>query len=145
VATQSWLEKKGVPRQLANTYLSTGWLSRFARGIYIRIDDEVDWLGGLYAIQKQLELSIHLGSKTALQFQGFSHYLPLVGESVVTLFGQPRVKLPQWFKNNPWEVSVRYFTTNAFSEGANLGLKKDCRGKFELTIASPERAIMEVL
>jgi hypothetical protein len=144
VATQGWLDRMGVSRQLAKTYLSTGWLSRFDRGIYLRTGDQVDWLGGLYAIQKQLGLQIHVGGKTALQFQGFSHYLPLVGEGTVTLFGHPRVKLPQWFRNHPWKVSVRYFTTNAFSENAQLGLKKQYTGEFEITVASPERAIMEV-
>ncbi|MBU1910113.1 MAG: AbiEi antitoxin N-terminal domain-containing protein, partial [Verrucomicrobia bacterium] len=52
VATQAWLEKLGVYRQLARRYLSSGWLEHFGRGAFIRAGDSVDWLGAVHALHE---------------------------------------------------------------------------------------------
>ena len=67
VAVQSWLTEQGVSRQLAEAYRKTGWLKRFARGDYVRADDQVDWTRAVNAFQRQLGLAIHPAAKTALQ------------------------------------------------------------------------------
>ena len=43
----------------------------------IRRFDQVDYLGGIYALQSQLGKTIHPAGKTALSMQGKSHYLEL--------------------------------------------------------------------
>lgn len=77
IATYDWLEGQGVYRQLADTYVNSGWLERVGRGAFKRAGEEVNWTGALYAMQTQLKLSLHAAGKTALQLQGYAHYLPL--------------------------------------------------------------------
>lgn len=77
LATSGWLGTQGVYRQLANTYAKSGWIERVGRGAFKRAGDEADWTGALYALQTQLHLSVHAAGKTALQMQGYAHYLPL--------------------------------------------------------------------
>ncbi len=145
VAVLPWLEKHGAYQQLVHEYEKTSWLRRLGQGAYAKADDKVEWTGGLYAIQEQIGLPIHAGGKTALQMQGYAHFLPLGKGTTVSLFGLPDVKLPTWFKQYRWGVKVRYLTTNLFSGEANQGLTKKEMGLYAVNVSAPERAMMEVL
>lgn len=102
----------------------------------------MDWPGGLYAIQNQLKLDIHVGGKTALQLKGLAHFLPMELKKIF-LFGSSGQKLPSWFKSYDWDVEIDYIMTNLF--GNNVGLSEQDYGNFSIKVSSPERAIMEVL
>lgn len=145
VAVLPWLEKHGAYQQLVHEYEKTSWIRRLGQGAYARADDKVEWTGGLFAIQEQMGLSVHAGGKTALQMQGYAHFLPLGKGATVSLFGLPDVKLPAWFKQYRWGVKVRYLTTNLFIGEANQGLTKKEIGSYSVSVSAPERAIMEVL
>ena len=145
VAVLAWLEKQGVYQQLVHEYEKTSWLRRIGRGAYAKAGDKVEWTGGLYAMQEQMALPVHAGGKTALQMQGYAHFLPLGKGVTVTLFGLPDVKLPMWFKQYRWGVRVRYVTTNLFAGLENRGLTKKRMGFYDASVSTPERAIMEVL
>lgn len=145
VAVSLWLEQHGVYQQLAREYEKTAWVQRIGRGAYIKAGDNVEWTGGLYAIQKQLMLPIHVGGKTALQMQGYAHYLPLGKDTTVILFGLPGTKLPAWFKQYSWGVKVRYITTHLFSDDTTQGMTKKEMGAYSISLSTPERAMMEVL
>ncbi|GAI55413.1 unnamed protein product, partial [marine sediment metagenome] len=54
IAVQSWLSNFGAYRQLVDSYCRNSWLKRIGSGAYMRLDDKVDWTGGIYAIQTQL-------------------------------------------------------------------------------------------
>ncbi|KHD10830.1 hypothetical protein PN36_16885 [Candidatus Thiomargarita nelsonii] len=144
IAVQSWLSQMGFERQLVAAYEKTTWLNRIGRGAFVRADDQnIDWTGGLYAIQKLK--AIHAGGKTALALHGYAHFLPLGSGAPVTLFGFPDVKLPAWFLQYDWGVSIRYFTTKLFSQNWALGLTTKDRTTYSITLSSPERAILELL
>lgn len=145
VAVLPWLEKQGAYQQLVHEYEKTSWIRRLGQGAYARAGDKVEWTGGLYAIQEQMGLPVHAGGKTALQMQGYAHFLPLGKGAMVSLFGLPDVKLPAWFKQYRWGVKVRYLTTNLFIGEANQGLTKKEIGSYSVSVSAPERAIMEVL
>ncbi|PIW85457.1 MAG: hypothetical protein COZ32_06905 [Nitrospirae bacterium CG_4_10_14_3_um_filter_53_41] len=145
VAVHSWLSERGVYRQLVDAYRKTAWLDRLGRGAFIREGDSVDWTGGLYAVQEQLGLSIHGGGKTALQIQGYAHYLPLGKDTLVSLFGSPGEKLPVWFRKHDWGVKLRYTTTKLFPPQGNPGITIKEMGAYSIRLSSPERAIMELL
>ena len=145
VAVLPWLENQGAYQQLVHEYEKTSWIRRLGQGAYAKADDKVEWTGGLYAIQEQIGLPIHAGGKTALQMQGYAHFLPLGKGATVSLFGLPDVKLPTWFKQYRWGVKVRYLTTNLFSGEANQGLTKKEMGLYAVNVSAPERAMMEVL
>lgn len=145
VAVNPWLEKHGIYRQLIDQYQKTAWLQRIGTGAFTHLNDKVDWSGGLYTIQTQLKLAIHAGGKTALQMQGYAHFLPMGKGSTVSLFGDPGAKLPTWFRNHNWEVHIRYKTTNLYTLGLEMGLTKMEIGAYSIQLSAPERAIMEVL
>jgi len=144
VYTASWLNRQGIPYALTSKYRTSNWIKSVGRGAFSKLKDEVKWTGGLWAIQEQLGLPIHVGAKTALSLLGASHYLTM-GEFTATLFGSPSVKLPQWFKEYNFGVKIEYITTNMFESVPEVGLTKKDVGAFSLKIASSERAIMEVL
>jgi hypothetical protein len=145
VAVLRWLETQGIYQQLVHEYGKSAWIRRIGQGAYIRVGDTIQWTGGLYAIQAQMGLPIHVGGKTALQMQGYAHYLPLGKGTVVSLFGPPGIRLPAWFQHYDWDVKLRYFTTNLFSEAKDAGLTQNDMGAYSVTVSTPERAIMEVL
>jgi hypothetical protein len=145
VAVLPWLEKHRVYQQLVHEYEKSSWVRRVGQGAYSKAGDKVEWTGALYAIQEQLKLPIHVGGKTALQMQGYAHFLPMGKGTVVSLFGLPNVKLPTWFKQYRWGIKVRYTTTNLFADGADQGLTKKDMGPYWIKVSAPERAIMEVL
>lgn len=145
VAVLPWLEKQGAYQQLVHEYEKTSWIRRLGQGAYARADDKVEWTGGLYAIQEQMGLSIHAGGKTALQMQGYAHFLPLGKGTAVSLFGLPDVKLPAWFRQYRWGTRIRYTTTSLFAGDPAMGLTKQEMGPFAVRVSAPERAVMEVL
>ncbi len=145
VAVLPWLEKQGVYQQLVHKYETTSWVSRLGRGAYAKAGDKVEWTGGLYAIQEQMGLPIHAGGKTALQMQGYAHFLPMEQGTTLSLFGNPGVKLPTWFKKYHWGTKIRYTATNLFTGEADHGLTKKDMGSYLVTVSTPERAMMEVL
>lgn len=145
VAVLPWLEKRGAYQQLVHEYEKTSWIRRLGQGAYARADDRVEWTGGLYAIQEQMGLPIHVGGKTALQMQGYAHFLPLGKGTAVSLFGLPDVKLPAWFRQYRWGTRIRYTTTSLFAGDPAVGLTKQEMGPFAVRVSAPERAVMEVL
>ncbi|WP_454060833.1 type IV toxin-antitoxin system AbiEi family antitoxin domain-containing protein [Candidatus Nitrospira salsa] len=145
VAVSPWLEKQGAYQQLMHEYEKTSWVRRIGRGAYVREGDKVEWTGGLYALQKQLGLPIHVGGKTALSFQGYAHFLPMGKGITVTLFGLPNVKLPLWFKQYRWDVEIRYTTTNLFMSQDTHGLTQKDMGSYAVRLSTPERAVLEML
>ena len=66
VGLSVWLEQQDVSRQLQQHYQKSGWFESLGHGIFQRVGDTVDWLGALYALQKQAVLDVHAGGRTAL-------------------------------------------------------------------------------
>jgi len=144
VAVYAWLEKQGVYRQLAGVYVKSEWIERIGQGAFKRVGENVDWSGGLYALQTQLNLSVHPAGKSALQLQGKAHYLPAnLKQTKIVLFGAKNEKLPAWFKSYKWDVDIRYVMTGLFGKNITLGLTAYNTGNYEIKISSPERAAME--
>jgi predicted nucleotidyltransferase len=145
VAVSRWLEAQGAYQQLVHEYEKSGWIQRIGQGAYVRAGDSVEWTGGLHALQEQMQLPVHAGAKTALQMQGYAHFLPMGKGGTVSLFGAPGTRLPAWFRQYDWGVALRYATTKLFAGDPDAGLTKKELGKFDVTVSAPERAIMEVL
>jgi hypothetical protein len=144
VAVYAWLSGQGVYRQLAGTYVKSGWIERIGQGAFKRAGENVDWSGGLYALQAQLGMSVHPAGKTALQLQGNAHYLPAsLKQEKIVLFGSKNEKLPAWFKGYKWEVDIRYVMTGLFGKDTVPGLTVYNAGNYEIKISSPERAALE--
>ena len=80
VFVSSWLIVEGYSFELQKHYKKSRWFDSIGSGALVRYEDQVDYLGGIYALQTQLGLSVHPGAKTALSLQGKAHYLEMSAE-----------------------------------------------------------------
>ena len=142
VLLSSWLAKQGYSTDLQKHYRKTKWLQSIGKGALIRADDKVGYDGAIYALQKQAELSIHPGGRTALSLLGKAHYLQLSNSKVV-LFGGSGEKLPTWFKKHDWGVKLDYHETSFLP--SDVGLTEIEIKSFSIKISGAARALMECL
>lgn len=142
VYLSSWLADNGISNQLLNRYKKSNWVLSIGTGAVIRSGDNVDYLGGLYALQNQAGLSVHVGGRTALSLQGRAHYIDMAEKRVV-LIGGKKENLPNWFKTKKWGIKIDYYTTSFLP--ADMGLVDLERNNFSVKISSPARAILECL
>ena len=149
VASSTWLEGKGYSRQLVYKYVHSNWLEKLGRGAYMRPSSLLEWQGVVLSLQKLSNLPLHVGGLTALNLQGYAHYLPLAGENRVYLYGNSGdKKLPSWV--NAIELHQEFWLNKKSLFGDDvkaLGFKQSATKvrDWTLKVSSPERAILEVL
>ncbi len=110
VFTSSFLKKQGINYDQQSAYKKSGWLESIGSGAFKREGDLIKWSGGLYALQEQLDLKLHLGGKSALLKQGYSHYA-YAHEPNLFLFISRDNKLPKWFRNYEWSIKLELSRT----------------------------------
>jgi len=142
VYLSSWLANNGVSNQLLSRYKESKWLESIGTGAVIRSGDDIDYHGGVYALQKQAGLSVHVGGRTSLSLQGRAHYIEM-SAGKVSLFGGNKENLPPWFRHRDWGNSIDYYTTSFLP--AEMGLIDFERKSFTVKVSSPARAILECL
>jgi hypothetical protein len=142
VLTSAWLTEQGYSLDLQKQYRKSQWFTSIGTGAVIRVGDQVDYLGGLFALQTQLGMTIHPGAKTALALQGKAHYLGL-NDKRAMLFGPQGEKLPKWYNSYDWGVSIDCKSTGFLP--SELGLTDIEHKSFRIKVSSPARAIMECL
>jgi len=142
VLSSAWLSDQGYSLDLQKRYKKSQWFDSIGTGALIRHGDQVDYLGGIYALQSQLGLFVHPAGKTALSMQGKAHYLELSAKRV-QLFGGKQDSLPLWFKKRDWGVSIECKLTSFLPP--DLGLIEIEHKSFTVKVSSPARAVMECL
>lgn len=142
VLLSPWLASQGYSTDLQKYYRKSGWLESIGTGALKRAGTDVDYHGGIYALQNQAGLSIHVGGRTALSLLGRGHYVDLSGGRAV-LFGGVKEKLPTWFRNYDWGTRIDYYTTSFLPE--DMGLVDLERPGFTIKVSGAARAIMECL
>jgi len=143
VATQPWFTLLGVSSKLANWHVGSGWLQRFGTGAYTRPGDHVEWQGGVYALQTQLNKTVHVGGRTALELQGLSHFVPIGQQRRVLLISDLQERLPAWFQNHQWNVDIEHRCLSLFKYVPEKSTTElDCGG-FKIIMSGRERAMME--
>ncbi len=163
LADAAWFERNGYSRSLRNQYVTTGWLEQTARGVFRRPRGQLSWEQVVISMQTLLAYPISVGGSSALEWQGYAHYLP---QSQKELHLYSDKKMPSWLHKLP--LQLRFITHNrrriwsnnksfagAFSlnsppkEGANLAgdLRVLHWGQWNwpMVVSSPERAYLELL
>lgn len=136
-----WLEKSGLKRSEISDYIQSGWLRRIVTGVYTFVGDNPTFYGILASYQRQGNLTYHIGAASALELRGFSHYVAM-GKPTVVIFSPIRPRLPKWLYSADLDMRIIEVSTKIF--GA-VGIEQmEYNGK-QLTVATPERAIMECL
>ena len=144
VATLKWFRDHGGYQQLIDYYQKAPWVTKIGSGAYIQYGDLVDWRGGLYAVQKQLNLSVHVGGKTALESSGFGHNIQMGRSATIYLFVSGKTRLPAWFIKHPWKNDLCFKRLNIFKSRPDFGLMGFNAGSYEITGSAPERAMIEL-
>jgi Transcriptional regulator, AbiEi antitoxin, Type IV TA system/Transcriptional regulator, AbiEi antitoxin N-terminal domain len=171
IVDAAWLEEHGYSRALRKKYVAHGWLDQVARGVYRRPapnlqretgQESLRWQSVVISLQTLLQCPYTVGGRTALELQGFAHYLS-GRQREIHLYGTG--KLPGWvsklklenrfvfhnadrlFKreaNRPHWTKGGSDATNSVPQGS---LIQQPWGQWEwpLTMSSPERAILELL
>ncbi len=142
VLLASWLEKNGISRDLQQYYLKSGWLESYGIGAFKRPNENVRWTGALNSLQRQTEVTVHVGGLTSISLQGLSHYLRIEKEPLY-LFSPQYVKLPKWFLTQEWSNQIVHVKTKFLP--ADSALFEYSLDGLKLQISSPERAILECL
>jgi hypothetical protein len=137
-----WLKEHGYSAALQQRYRNSKWLDSVGKGAMIRYGDNVGYEGAIYALQHQAASNIHPAGKTALSLLGKTHYLELSAKKA-TVFGGKGEKLPAWFENHNWGITIDYHQTSFLP--ADAGLVDFDFKTFSIKISSAVRAVMECL
>lgn len=167
VVDAGWLEQHGVSRQLRRKYVMNGWLLSLTRGVYRRpapsnTNEPLSWQQLVVSVNALLSLPVSVGARTALELQGFAHYLAASGPREIHLYANK--KMPGWVSHLP--VNTRLVFHNVlrlFKSGeippydsmadatapaltkASLTLQSSRLKSWPLPVSTPERAILELL
>jgi len=139
------LERHGVTRMLAHKYIDSGWLEPVVRGLYRRPQSDStgeDWQLVVRSLQHVMDYPSVIGGRTALEAQGFAHYLPMRGEQVIHLHGDGH---PTWLKRLDSAERFRLHGTKLFALNAKEETTDVASPVGPLTCSTPERAILELL
>ncbi len=143
VMTQNYLTSLGYDANLLRRYRESGWVRSFGTGVFALANDQVDWQGGLFALQHQLNLNVHVGGKTAIEQLGGAHYARF--KNIVYLFAPPKTRLPKWFKQADWQSDVVFKNTAFLPYGLPATFTEVKHKSFSLRVAAMERAVLEML
>jgi hypothetical protein len=168
IVDASWLEKRGYSRALRSQYVSRNWLERVAWGVYRRptaplsdgrsSDARLRWQNVVVSLQTILERPLVVGGRTALELQGFAHYLGSDFREVHLYENEPH---PAWADKLHTDAKLVFHNANRLFKHRlpnRLPRKKEDRaipddlvqqpwGQWDwpLTLSAPERAVLELL
>jgi hypothetical protein len=158
----AWMERNGYSRALRHQYVSSGWLVQPARSVYRRPWGEMTWEQVLISLQTLMAYPVTVGGRTALELQGYAHYLPQSQNDIHLYSDKPlpgwlhKLDLPQTFivhnrsrflpllEENGAGLSL---TSNDKTQSIDNSLKITQWGQWNwpLIVSAPERAILEVM
>lgn len=164
-----WLTKHEFSTALRSKYVKAGWLAQPTRGVYRKPRGKLTWQQAIISLQTIiLDDPIIVGGRTALELQGYAHYLQQNTKTVHLYSKEP---LPAWLEKLGLEVrfvrhnSLKLFKNEPITFGLDslqFDIKKNSgssndplqRGltyqpwgtwDWPLTLSTPERAILEML
>ncbi len=163
----AWLEKEGYSRSLRSQYVSGGWLEQPVRSVYQRPRGTLGWEQIVISLQALMHYPVSVGGRSALEFQGYAHYLSQSPEARnIHLYTDK--KLPGWLAKLPLGSRFiihnrsRFFSTVELPGNALTLVSPDSKATFSslpggqtiipwgqwkwpLVMSSPERAILELM
>ena len=164
-----WMSRHGYSTSLRSQYVASGWLVQPVRGTYKRPLGTLTWQRVAISLQTLLERPLVVGGRTALELQGFAHYVRASGPMTIYLYGPEPP--PGWVTKLPLKERFRFrrsqalfkpdpvtagLTNFAWNVRDNTGASADAlqasgfrqmweQGEWPLTVSTPERALLELL
>jgi hypothetical protein len=150
VVDAAWLEAQGYSAQLRKKYVTNGWLEKPAQTLYRRPRGAIGWEQIVISLQMLMKLPLVVGGRTALELQGFSHYVP-PRAAEIHLYGP--TPPPAWLSR--LAAGVRFIphnTARLFHDAPDASTaRKDTvtlpwgQWDWPLVLSCPERAVLELL
>lgn len=145
----AWLTRRGYSSSLRSQYLRAGWLESPTPRVYRGLHSPLTWQQVVLSLQHMLKLPLTVGGRTALEKQGYAHYLSTVTQEV-HLYGPSRP--PSWLNSLPldvqfhWHNSLRLFPSD-MDDVVRPSLDMHAAGFVTLPMrySSKERAVLELL
>ena len=143
VVDRAWLADRGFKRPLVDYYLRSGALVSVARAAYRRPGPPLKWEHAVYSLQ-ELGYSAHVGGRSALELQGFAHYLSMQGVQKIHLYGVD--KLPGWVSklDAPYRFTLHKAQLFDASVAEAVTSKPFGHWDWPLRYATPELALLEL-
>ncbi|HEX2652072.1 MAG TPA: type IV toxin-antitoxin system AbiEi family antitoxin domain-containing protein [Xanthobacteraceae bacterium] len=164
-----WMSRHGYSTSLRSQYVTSGWLVQPTRGTFKRPLGTLTWQKAVISLQTLLERPLFVGGRTALELQGFAHYVRASGPTAIYLYGPEPP--PGWLSKLPLNERFHFrksqtlfksdpvtkgLTNFAWKLGDNSGKSADAlqsgefrqmwdQGEWPLTLSRPERALLELL
>lgn len=134
------LRELGVSPALASYWVRAGWLLRLSKGAYLTRGD-TPTSDGIIAYLSRRVPGLHVGGKTALDWQGVRHNIAF--RPRIVLWGQAPYRFPEWVSAY---VPYSYQTTQLFAESLSYetGLKPLPNANPGVLVSVPERALLEL-
>ena len=101
----AWMEAHGYSSALRSQYVRAGWLDSPARRVYRRSRGPLTWQQVVVSLQAVLDLPLTVGGRTALEQEGYAHYLSAEMREV-HLYGPKRP--PTWLASLPLDVTFHW-------------------------------------
>lgn len=166
----AWLEERGIASNLRAYYVKNGWLEQPVRSVYKKPRGKLSWQQVVISLQTLLlRVPLYVGGRTALELQGFAHYLSQETKTV-HLYGPEKppawldkLDLPQrfvyhnsttLFRNDPvtqglsslaWNIADGTGRDLTHFQGGSLTSLAWGQWDWPLTLSQPERAYLEML
>ncbi|RWM05641.1 type IV toxin-antitoxin system AbiEi family antitoxin domain-containing protein [Mesorhizobium sp.] len=158
--TKHWLTKQSpqFDRHALDNLLKSKQLKAVAPGVYVRPGTHLTWQGVVASLETIFSKDLNVGGLTALELQGFAHYLPLSRQRSVHLYSKDA--LPAWLDHAiPAVQFVRHnrlpsllgfgFVHREYDPIERTLIDVEAPGRrqdfWPVTLSSPERAYLEVL
>lgn len=135
-----WLSKMGYSAQLAKRYKECGWLESLSHGVMFRRHEKLSALAAMHSYNMQTGKTVRIAAHSALELNGFSHYVPMGKPKLMVSFDPLKPK--EWIKSDKFDMNIVPFSTKIFSLPPTRLLKKD---NLELIVSTPEQAFLECL
>lgn len=139
--TSEELAAVGVSGDLAVHYARAGWLTRLARGVYVRPDTPLELHPSLLLLERHVK-GLHVGGRSALDWHGLRHHV--AQQPSLQLYGWASGPLPAWFLQR---FPSTYHRLRLFDEPptALRRVSRFHRKTDGPLVSEPERAVLEVL
>jgi hypothetical protein len=144
-----WMEERGYSTSLRSQYVAAGWLVQPVRGTYKRPLGDLTWQKVVVSLQSLLHRDLMVGGRTALELQGFAHYLTASGPTTIHLYGQKSA--PGWLTKLPLKERFLFHRTQTLfkhplsPEQSTLSQYTTSNSDIPLKMSTPERAFIELL
>jgi hypothetical protein len=117
VTDARWLTEHGYSTSLRSQYVAAGWLEQPTRGVYRRPRGVLTWQQVVISLQGLLDYPLLVGGRTALELQGYAHYLAQTVKEVYLYGPKPA---PKWLHKLPLGVRFLYRNDRRLFEGEPL-------------------------